>query len=457
MVSGTTVLCLFLFVAGCLSQTPFQFSYSGNATTDYALNFTIPPINYADIPSFTLNSAVPAVVCFQEKYQTPVGPQISNESCTEFFNLTAGINSRPLPKFRNFLYYVAVYYAEPPPAGNYTFMTLIFNGTNCSQNLFYDEAAETPVCRPATNASLGLGVTTVTFPEDGVPSTRFFVLTAPDLWGYLSVASVANPEDAEASSDIYIRYSAVPTTTRKDGDNLLGPARFDSPRPGSWVIGIIGHVAGTYSFNVSVLACALNTGLAGPSCNTPYGPAEENMTLVAFPGQYRYWIFNATRGAGLNVSITTEDRQFIPELYVSKGNLPEADNHDIANCNQQACKVVRTIKTEIAATSDWELWFISVTASVTEGNTTYGIWFNETCPSTCTADNRGYCEDEGDNTGVCTCQMDYTGIDCSISHGLGAQYIVLIIIVALVVASAIIGFVAWAYMRRKRVNYELVS
>jgi len=44
-----------------------------------------------------------------------------------------------------------------------------------------------------------------------------------------------------------------------------------------------------------------------------------------------------------------------------------------------------------------------------------------------------------------------------ISKGLGPQYIVLIIIASLVVASAIIGFVAWAYMRRKRADYEIVS
>ena len=57
------------------------------------------------------------------------------------------------------------------------------------------------------------------------------------------------------------------------------------------------------------------------------------------------------------------------------------------------------------------------------------------------------------------CVSDYEGVDCATPSGamLGAQYIVLIIIASLVVASALIGFVAWAYMRRRRQQYQVVG
>lgn len=457
MVSGSTVLCLFLFVAGCICAptSSFQFTHAGNITYDYALNFTIPAINHADASNFSITSTVAVVVCIQAKFRTPSAQQLSNASCTHFFNLTAG-SSEHMIDLRNFMYFVSVYFAEPVDKDNVTFVTTVLKGSNCTQNTFYDDVAAIPICR-AANLSLALGVNSVTFEEDLVPSTKYYVLTVPDLGGSLTVSPVKSPLAAEFPMVIVLRYSGNPSQTSNDANDLLGPAKFDLPRPGQWVIGIIGNEPGTYEFNVSLVACPANSGLAGPECNIPYAEAKENMTLVAFPNKYSFWVFNATKGHGLNVSVTTEDRTHIPNLYVSKGNLPTGDDHDISNCNQEACDLIRSIRTEIAATSEWELWFISVTASVTEGNTTYGIWFNETCPTTCETDNHGFCEEEGPKTGVCTCQLDYTGIDCSISHGLGAQYIVLIIIVALVVASAIIGFVAWAYMRRKRVNYELVS
>lgn len=99
-------------------------------------------------------------------------------------------------------------------------------------------------------------------------------------------------------------------------------------------------------------------------------------------------------------------------------------------------------------------------------------WFYlAVCPNNCGGDH-GTCNTEGEKMGTCSCAEGFTAIDCSEStcvsrfvrrsrvinvflsiaahSGLSPEMIVLIVMGALVVLSAVIGFIAWAYMRRKR-------
>jgi hypothetical protein len=59
--------------------------------------------------------------------------------------------------------------------------------------------------------------------------------------------------------------------------------------------------------------------------------------------------------------------------------------------------------------------------------------------------------------GFCNCIDGFIGVDCNTPNGFGPQFIVLIIIAVLVALTAVIGFGAWAYMRRKRGQYDIVS
>jgi len=124
---------------------------------------------------------------------------------------------------------------------------------------------------------------------------------------------------------------------------------------------------------------------------------------------------------------------------------------DIINCNREFCNQVRSIEYNV---TDVEFWYIGIFSEAAVP-VTFAFWFNSTCIPDCQTDNHGQCSPDG--SGRCICEIDYEGINCGKSKGLGPQYIVLIIIASLVVASAIIGFVAWAYMRRKRADYEIVS
>jgi hypothetical protein len=186
-----------------------------------------------------------------------------------------------------------------------------------------------------------------------------------------------------------------------------------------------------------------------------------NMSLTLQHGEWMYLRFPVYDGHALLVSVTTNNGSNIPNLYAGNGQIPVLNSAgevlaDIYNCNRDYCSIVRSIVRNITKPkvgAEEEFWYIGIVASGAGANTTFGLWWNNSCVPGCDTDNHGECEENG----RCQCEIDFEGIDCSVSKGLGPQYIVLIIIASLVVASAIIGFVAWAYMRRKRANYEIVS
>jgi len=236
------------------------------------------------------------------------------------------------------------------------------------------------------------------------------------------------------------------------------------PQPGLWVFAV--HYISTAQIADTTLSLngppPCKEGEAAP----PNGHcmeipmAENNVTLLITgeDGEHPtyYYRFVATHDQRLEVSLTTLNLTNLPFLYASRGQLPLTDgsNADITNCNGDYCAQVRRIHHNV--TADPEEWFVTVFTSLgksANSNMTFGIWWNETCVPDCTKNNRGQCRLDG----TCDCLLDFEGIDCAKSDGLGAPYIVLIIIASLVVASAVVGFVAWAYMRRKRDNYETLA
>jgi len=239
-----------------------------------------------------------------------------------------------------------------------------------------------------------------------------------------------------------------------------GTVTVNLPLPGLWVFAVYRSVATAAEAKVSVNgAPCTERGTAGPGCNKI--PAAENnvtLTVTAETGHsptYHFWI-NASKTTPVWVSVTTFNQSFIPKLYVSKGQLPATDgsNAQISNCNRDYCTTVHSIfynSTDLPEAG--EDWFVTIQTVLTTGNVTFGVWFDSNCVAGCMTNNRGQCLADG----TCQCYLDFTGIDCAISEGLGAPYIVLIIIASLVVASAVVGFVAWAYMRRKRNDYETLS
>lgn len=153
------------------------------------------------------------------------------------------------------------------------------------------------------------------------------------------------------------------------------------------------------------------------------------------------------------VSVAPLDGKKMPNVYASVNQAPTNATADITNCNQQYCQSINVIKLDNTTTN--MTWYIGITSP---NDTSYGIWFSQTCAPGC-GDNGGQCTTNGPGVGICVCAQDYVGLDCSTdtNTGIQPQYIVLIIIASLVVASAIIGFIAWAYMQKKRQGYVKVK
>jgi len=96
-------------------------------------------------------------------------------------------------------------------------------------------------------------------------------------------------------------------------------------------------------------------------------------------------------------------------------------------------------------------WYVTVLAQ--RNNTEYNIWYDTMCPNDC--GGQGTCGATTDNYGVCQCNAPYIGLACSPPSNQWLEYIILIVIAALVLISAILGLIAWAYMRRRAQYVEV--
>jgi len=276
----------------------------------------------------------------------------------------------------------------------------------------------------------------------------------------LKLEMLPESDISAVESTMTARYAAGSYAIH-DAVDMNGTVTIISPRQGVWVFAVHAATAGTAEFRFTSFQCGTNS--AGEGCMIHVKPAFSNMSITITPEDgWLYLRFPVMDKVPLLVSITTNNGSNIPYIYASNGQIPlrlpdpaGTIQADIHNCNREYCDVVRSIIRNITVplfAAGQEDWYIGIFSTV-PGNTTFALWFNDTCVPECDSDNHGECEPSG----RCLCEIDFEGIDCSVSKGLGPQYIVLIIIASLVVASAIIGFVAWAYMRRKRANYEIVS
>jgi len=197
-------------------------------------------------------------------------------------------------------------------------------------------------------------------------------------------------------------------------------------------------------------------GQLGPLCQN--GTADYDVTKLGQvdikANQWVYYKFLATAANPLWVSVAPQQGKVMPEVYASVDQTPQKNFADVKNCNQPNCQATTIIFVNNTMGTN-TTWYIGVTSP---NDTSYGIWFSQVCAPNCLTN--GVCTPYGSpDAGKCACQQDYVGLDCLTysSDGIQPQYIVLIIIASLVVASAIIGFIAWAYMQKKRQGYVKVK
>jgi len=144
------------------------------------------------------------------------------------------------------------------------------------------------------------------------------------------------------------------------------------------------------------------------------------------------------------------------KLYAAFNRIPviagtAVSNYDLSGCNGSPgqCSNFVTLSTSGVPTvrGTWYLLLVNSGGDKVE----YQIWFNTTCPNGCSG--QGTCNNEN---GACSCNTNFQGLACS-EDNMFIEYVILIIIAALVLISALLGLIAWAYMRKRHSQYEVIK
>jgi len=131
---------------------------------------------------------------------------------------------------------------------------------------------------------------------------------------------------------------------------------------------------------------------------------------------------------------------------------------DLSTCNIEFCPKVQVLSTKGYSPSQQfgaamnGTWYVAVAAG--RDSNDYTFWFDNVCPNNCSGSN-GNCQTGSDNYGVCACNQNFEGLSCKQGSNQFIEYIILIIIAALVLVSALLGLIAWAYMRRRAQYVEV--
>jgi hypothetical protein len=397
-------------------------------------------------------------LCFvQAEYGLPHYTEYNEDNCLFFFNLTQPTTQYTVSlALRDIQYNVGVYFAGKPASDDAASYNVTVVAATCEYGQYWDK---TSGCQNATQIT----ETTFSFP---------FPALGTHFWTYIAHSHLheinLKMESAIPAEELVVRarFMGNPETEYDFVDSAANRELIvSSPRPGLWVfyVHVLSATGGPVDFSIADTYCP--PGHLGPDCRYIVSSPENNLNLT-ISGSSDPIVLNFTTEYthALWVTVTTNNGSFIPYLYATLGQVPVPNMapslrsgqqkyiSDIMNCNRPHCSLVRSIFYNSTAPGETQDWYVAIVGSV-PGNVTFAVWWNQSCVPDCQKDNHGECEESG----RCSCEIDFEGIDCGVSKGLGPQYIVLIIIASLVVASAIIGFVAWAYMRRKRANYEIVS
>jgi hypothetical protein len=353
---------------------------------------------------------------------------------------------------RNVRYSVGVYYkAEPTDASKQTF-SLKFTAKSC-------EAGKTgPNCE---------------FDVAHWPVNGWFVFETGKTYYYNhTVDSGFNSLTLSTSTDFSIsaRFSGVPFGNTTDASVVAGKSvTLLSPRSGNWFIVLTPGAEGNTTISTGEVRCP--GGMAGTDCKSSVSASVNSssthvdvklnaseIVYYSFVGQLNTLLVSArTIEAGENVKQ--------PELYAGFNRAPQfvggnavRGTFDVAGCNVESCKVLTQINLRGGSSFAAEngTWYVAVKALESKDHL---VWIDFVCPANCSntqAKTQGTCQTSGENLGVCKCQPSYSAdLLCSEADFL-VEYIILIVIAALVAISAIIGLVAWAYMKSKHRGYEPV-
>lgn len=440
---GVCILSFFVAIASAQTNYPFTLSQSLSAATPIVSDYF--SVNAKAGSQMTITHYLGVQVCFHTRPLRGISPLFWNISCHHHYSYEASMQGRPVTRVQTvFLrdaprWYVGIALSDltATATDNINFL-LGVAGDSCNQSgLVYDLILNE--CFPveminATNSSAPM-----TLARDEVRYFQFIV-PANNIGSIMAYV----PSIPDESKLIFLfRLMGTPTNTHKDGTSG-STAYLAFPPPGLYTLRV------RATTNVTDIVFALRfetcsgTNMTGPSCATFYNSSVANMYTQTRGDYPMYWALPCPANSVSSVSIRPDDGDLWNyQIFASMGQLPQSDNADIPNCYASSCLGAWNIN--ITTGPEPETWYISVLPKFS--NRTYSIWFNSICAPDCV--KHGLCETSGPFIGRCNCAADYTGAACQLSNKLSAQYIVLIIIACLLFTSAIVGFIAQAYLKRK--------
>lgn len=391
--------------------------------------------------------AVPVQLCLQRLVPAPVPAAFA--SCTHLLTLAANATDATLDGLTADPHWWALALAPDAaaPASSVAVRVELTAAACAARRVWTGTACAAPQEFAALNGSLALTLT--------AQAAQYAVLDVPARIGRVRLAA------SDARVQLTLRAEGTPSDTHFAA-HARGALNVSLPRPAAWYLRVLQDAEPTLNVTVTVHVDDCRDSVTqGPECavNVSALTAERATVVESLAADaVAYFALNTSALHMLWVSVYAPDAPTQPTLALTRGNLPAPDDADVRACNRAACAVPSIAVPNASLSSAAPLWYVAVRAP----NATLahvGVWVSSLCAPGCEA--HGTCNSEGVDgaLGVCECVADYEGVDCSTPSGamLGAQYIVLIIIASLVVASALIGFVAWAYMRRRRQQYQVVS
>jgi hypothetical protein len=380
-------------------------------------------------------------------------PQLSQWiRCTRFYNISTPQTS-PVSFNLTFLkegdYMVAVY-----PLGNvqnYTRnATITLCGNRCANGMAGPQCNESLVTL-LSNHSVTLNLTS----SVAYLTTKVAMSTA-----YFSLRSSSQ---SNGTLTLFAREGSMPQTNGlndAEGDNVLNVT---VPSPGHWYFAVTVNGSSPVT-NVSLLSqqCNVSANEGGPSCSSPitdltslhpgalfkFYPSANSWTY------FKYFINSSLSStlwftvAPLNPKNTSSDAF---KVYVRYGVLPTQSQADFVGCSAEYCPV-NSVQLSVANSAQGP-WYIGVLTSP-NANAPFGIWLDSVCANNCSG--KGTCATSGPNMGLCSCNTGFTLVDCSVAE-FPTEYIVLIVMGSLIVLSAMIGLIAWLYMKKKNKQYEEIN
>lgn len=406
-------------------------------------------LNARGLVNVQVRHSAAIIICLQRRVPAPAPERLA--SCT--FSLTFAAAEAPVEETRTVAltvaedYYWALFFAPNVTLRPEEPVTLLISAVECAQ----DQVWSGQQC--VTPLRLAQGTPVPVVAASG--SEPLLVLAVPPLTGSFKLT-------ADPPSLLLFALAALAPMSEGAGSN--GTLTVMAPRPTEWYVGVRGgegSVNGSVNGSVSVtlVDCSETPLEQGPACGLNVTAADTTLTALEFTepqGVVYYFHVLVTDTAPLFVRALADPPTAPLTLWASYGQLPwTSEQADVAGCTQSECYApsIQLPNGTLPAGSNAS-WYVAVRC---EANATAAVWFDSICAPSC--NDHGNCEETGEQEGLCLCLVDYSGVDCSLPENtVGAQYIVLIIIASLVVASALIGFLAWVYMRRRRSSqYDTLS